>query len=143
MKTVHRNVIASIPGLGLALAWVAYLAAGSISTAAPPEYPDPVTNPLSTLMLTGDWAPSDHHKIDFDKLPQLPVEHIVVSDVRARNGVNQHNYLIHYDGRFWAMWSDGPEIEDRVGQVEVGCTATDDAVPASIGTGLAALQHSE
>ncbi len=76
-------------------------------------------------MLTGDWAPADHHKIDFDKLPRLPVKHVVVSDVRARKGVNQHNYLIHYDGRFWAMWSDGPEIEDRVGQVVKYSTSLD------------------
>jgi hypothetical protein len=37
--------------------------------------------------------------------------------VTAEDGVNQHNYLIHHDGRFWAMWSDGPSIEDKVGQV--------------------------
>jgi hypothetical protein len=29
---------------------------------------------------------------------------------------NLHNYLAHHDGRFWAMWSDGPGIEDQVGQ---------------------------
>ncbi len=52
---------------------------------------------------------------------------MVVSDVRAKGsssdklnkkagGVNQHNYLTYHKGKFWAMWSDGPGIEDRVGQ---------------------------
>src|SRR5690606_12065611 len=40
----------------------------------------------------------------------------VVSDVRKAKGVNQHNYLTHYRGKFFAMWSDGPGVEDRVGQ---------------------------
>jgi hypothetical protein len=35
---------------------------------------------------------------------------------KKSGGVNQHNYLAHHDGQFWAMWSDGPGIEDRVGQ---------------------------
>src|SRR5690606_17201242 len=79
-------------------------------------YPDPVKNPESPIMLVGDWF-EDPHDIDFHALPRVPREHIVISDVTAQNGVNQHNYLIHYDGQFWAMWSDGPGIEDRVGQV--------------------------
>jgi len=123
MNKVHRNVSGFMPGL--ALAGMACFAVVSIASDATPGYPHPVTNPRASLMLTGDWAPSDHHKIDFDKLPRLPVQHIVVSDVRARKGVNQHNYLIHYDGRFWAMWSDGPEIEDRAGQVVKYSTSPD------------------
>jgi hypothetical protein len=80
------------------------------------NYPDPANNPESSVMLVGDWF--DHpHEIDFSKLPRVPKEHILVSDVTAEDGVNQHNYLIHHDGRFWAMWSDGPSIEDKVGQV--------------------------
>ena len=80
------------------------------------EYPHPVTNPGATLMLDGDWVPEDSHTIDFADLPQIPHEHAVVSDVRSSNGVNQHHYLAFHDGRFWAMWSDGPGVEDRVGQ---------------------------
>jgi len=87
--------------------------------------PHPVKNPQSRVMLTGDWVPADPHQIDFERLPRLPVQHAVVSDVRPRNGVNQHNYLIHHDGQFWAMWSDGPEIEDRVGQVVKYATSPD------------------
>ena len=87
--------------------------------------PHPVTNPASPTMLAGDWVPADPHQIDFDNLPRIPVQHAVVSDARERKGVNQHNYLIHHDGRFWAMWSDGPEIEDRVGQVVKYATSSD------------------
>jgi len=87
--------------------------------------PHPVTNPASPTMLAGDWVPANSHQIDFDNLPRIPVKHAIVSDVRARKGVNQHNYLIHHDGRFWVMWSDGPEIEDRVGQVVKYATSTD------------------
>lgn len=123
MKTIHGNMTALMPSL--ALAWMACFAAASVAADAIPKYPHPVTNTQSSLMLTGDWAPADHHQIDFDNLPRLPVQHIVVSDVRARRGVNQHNYLIHYEGRFWAMWSDGPEIEDRVGQVVKYSTSID------------------
>src|SRR5688572_10614514 len=87
--------------------------------------PHPVNNPQSHVMLTGDWMPSDPHQIDFDRLPRVPVQHVVVSDAGDRNGVNQHNYLIHHDGQFWAMWSDGPAIEDRVGQVVKYATSND------------------
>lgn len=94
------------------------------SLAQSSDYPHPATNPESPLMLIGDWF--DHpHEIDFDKLPRVQREHIVISDVTDRNGVNQHNYLIHHEGQFWAMWSDGPAIEDRVGQVVKFSTSKD------------------
>ncbi|GEM_PF-324475 len=80
------------------------------------EEPHPVTNPESPLMLAGAWVPEDTDQIDFDSLPRVAVEHAVVSDVREEKGVNQHNYLTHYRGKFFAMWSDGPGVEDRVGQ---------------------------
>ena len=67
-------------------------------------------------MLAGDWVPADPQQIDFDALPRLPSEHASVSDVVATGGVNQHNYLAYHGGRFWVMWSDGPGVEDRVGQ---------------------------
>jgi hypothetical protein len=98
------------------------LAAGQLPTA---ESPQPAKLPKSPLMLRGDWAPADHHRIDFDKLPRVPTDHVVVNDVRALKGVNQHNYLVRFDGRFWAMWSDGPGVEDRVGQVVKYSTSVD------------------
>ena len=78
-------------------------------------------------MLAGDWVPADTHAIDFDNLPRVPSEHAVVTDVRGRRdnldvidtktgGVSQHNYLAYHTGKFWVMWSDGPGVEDRVGQ---------------------------
>ncbi len=87
----------------------------------------PATNFGSPLMLSGPWLPEDSHRLDFAALPRVPSEHAIVSEVRApgspldrldheKGGVNQHNYLAHHDDRFWAMWSDGPGIEDRVGQ---------------------------
>jgi hypothetical protein len=102
------------------------------------NYPDPHTNPLSNMMLKGDWF--DHpHDIDFDNLPQIPSEHAIISDVRENGitqsdwsgavesdgGVNQHSYLIFHDDKFWAMWSDGPGVEDRVGQVVKFATSPD------------------
>jgi hypothetical protein len=87
--------------------------------------PHPVNNPASRVMLAGPWVPAHPHTLDFARLPRLPVEHAIVSDVRPQKGVNQHNYLIHHAGRFWAMWSDGPRIEDMVGQVVKYSTSLD------------------
>jgi len=72
--------------------------------------------PTEAVMLSGDWVPTDPHRIDYAKLPRVPSEQVVVSDVRAKKGVNQHNYLAFHEGRFFAMWSNGPGVEDRVGQ---------------------------
>ncbi len=77
------------------------------------------------MMLAGPWVPEDPHRIDFTALPKVPLQHAVVSDVRKEKGVNQHNYLTHYDGRFFAMWSDGPGVEDRVGQRVKFATSAD------------------
>lgn len=74
--------------------------------------PHPVTHPGSPIMLTGDWLRDDAGQLDFDRLPRVPSQHSTVSDVRDAGGsrVNQHNYLAHFDGHFWAMWSDGPGV---------------------------------
>jgi hypothetical protein len=63
-------------------------------------------------MLSGKWVPENPHDIDFFNLPQVPAEHVMVSDVRDEGGthVNQHNYLVHYREYFWVMWSDGPGV---------------------------------
>jgi len=73
-------------------------------------HPHPIDNPGSPVMLVGPWVPEDPHDLDFHALPRIPSAHALVSDVRDAAGtrVNQHNYLAHHDGRFWAMWSDGP-----------------------------------
>lgn len=76
------------------------------------DYPDPVNNPNSTLMLSGGWVPGNTHDIDFFNLPKIPSEHAIISDVRYAWGrkTHQHNYLIFYNGYYWAMWSDGPGV---------------------------------
>lgn len=81
--------------------------------------------PDATVMLAGDWLPNDPHQIDYQKLPRVTSQHVVVSDVRADKGVNQHNYLTFYHGRYFVMWSDGPGIEDRVGQRVKFATSVD------------------
>lgn len=84
--------------------------------------------PDPAAMLSGPWLPGDPHAIDFDALPHLSSGHAVISDVRGHGkdgGVNQHNYLAHHEGRFWAMWSDGPGVEDRVGQIVKYATSGD------------------
>jgi hypothetical protein len=101
---------------------VPFLLAAALGAAG---YPHPADNPESPLMLHGDWVPADTHAIDFDALPKIPQEHVIVNDARPHEGVNQHNYLIHHDGKFWLMWSDGPGIEDRVGQRVKYATSAD------------------
>ncbi|MCC5932331.1 MAG: exo-alpha-sialidase [Cyclobacteriaceae bacterium] len=100
------------------------------------DYPDPATHPLSTLMLEGDWF-EEPHSIDFANLQKLEAEHIVISDVRPegkdfdpvlhdpQGGVNQHNYITFYQNKFWIMWSHGPGVEDRVGQIVKYATSKD------------------
>ncbi|MFC2124080.1 exo-alpha-sialidase [Bacteroidota bacterium] len=76
------------------------------------DYPNPVTNPGSPLMLAGKWLPEDPKDIDFYNLTWVPSAYAVVSDVRDKGGlkVNQHNYLVYFNDKFWAMWSDGPGV---------------------------------
>ena len=90
----------------------------------------------SPIMVSGPWLPENPLQLDFAALPKVRSEHVIISDVRAKGGdptkldkksggVNQHNYLVHHDGQFWAMWSDGPGIEDRVGQRVKFATSAD------------------
>jgi len=83
--------------------------------------------PPAPPMLSGGWVPADPRLIDFAGLPHIASDHAIVSDVRAgdgdpsrinktQGGVNQHNYLAFHQNQFWIMWSDGPGVEDRVGQ---------------------------
>ncbi len=94
----------------------ASFACAATTSSAPPH---PTRNPASPVMLAGSWVPSDPHTIDFNALPRIPSQPAVVSDVLGAGGhrVNQHNYLVHFDGRFWAMWSDGPGESRGPGKV--------------------------
>jgi BNR repeat-like domain len=71
---------------------------------------------IDSTMLSGNWVPSNPHSIDFENLPKVKHKHTIVSDVRNVNGVNQHNYITYYNNKYWIMWSDGPGVEDKVGQ---------------------------
>ena len=88
-------------------------------------YPHPENNPQSPVMLKGAWVPDNPHDIDFNLLPRIKSQHVVVSDVNAVDGVNQHNYLAYHHGKYWLMWSDGPGVEDRVGQRVAFATSID------------------
>ena len=81
-----------------------------ISSANAPAHP--VTNPGSVLMLDLAETGKDPAQIKFADLPRVPSMHAIVSDVRDRGGkwVHQHAYLAFFDGRYWAMWSDGPGL---------------------------------
>jgi len=61
-------------------------------------------------MLDLPGSDTDPVKLSLDDLPRVPAEHAVLKDVRDQAGtlVNQHAYLARFDGRYWAMWSDGP-----------------------------------
>ncbi|WP_298868463.1 exo-alpha-sialidase [uncultured Gimesia sp.] len=74
------------------------------------EIPHPTENPKSALMLNLPKTGTDPEKIDFVQLPKVPTQHTIISDVRDQGGnwVHQHAYLAFFDGRYWAMWSDGP-----------------------------------
>jgi hypothetical protein len=95
--------------------------------------PDPARNPESGLMLDLPGAGTDPFRIDFAVLPVLDAEHGVVSasatgvswtreqidagrgpvlDRPADWNFRLHSYLAFHAGRFWAMWSHGPRIED-------------------------------
>jgi len=81
-----------------------------IPLAVPPTADVPKQKAPTALMLAGDWLPENPHQIDYRKLPRVNSQHTIISDVRGHAGtrVHQHAYLAHHDGRFWAMWSDGP-----------------------------------
>ena len=76
------------------------------------ELPHLIHNPGSPLMLDLPRTGTDPARIDYNKLPKVPAQHAVISDVRDRAGtwVHQHAYLVYHDGLYWAMWSDGPGV---------------------------------
>ncbi len=132
-----------------AFAWLGLLvcvATTVATTVATPlisqEPPHPVKNAASGVMLSAEGLPADPREIDFKSLPRLRAQHVIVSDVREvrevraandstaqvdkqRGGVNQHNYLSRFGDQFFLMWSDGPGVEDRVGQRVKYATSAD------------------
>lgn len=85
--------------------------------------PSALAEPLEILRLPG--AGADPEAIDYDALPRLRGEHAVIHPVAYspdftpgeklemnRMRLQLHNYLVHHDGKFWCIWSDGPKVED-------------------------------
>ncbi len=64
------------------------------------------------VLLNLPGTDGDPQKIDYDRLPVIPVTHAVVSAGDPDWKFRLHSYLVHHDGKFWCMWSHGPVVED-------------------------------
>ena len=69
----------------------------------------------------------DPDKIDYAALPVLKGQHAIVCPFDEQWKFQLHNYLVHRDGKFWCMWSAGPEVEDLPTQ-EVRYAQSDDGL---------------
>jgi hypothetical protein len=72
--------------------------------------------PAPAVLLRLDGANTDPSKIDYAKLPLVKGTHAVINPSDAMLKFQLHNYLIHHDGRFWCLWSQGPPVEDEPSQ---------------------------
>lgn len=92
------------------------------ATIAAGDKPKPAA--ITVLDLPGSGTNPEN--IDYAKLPRIRGTHVVVSPAilklgsatNSKIGMNDlrfqlHNYLVHHDGRFWCIWSDGPPVEDE------------------------------
>lgn len=68
------------------------------------------TEPAIVLRLNGTLT--DPEAIDYEALPKLTGEHAVVCEATDALKFQLHDYLIHHDGKYWCMFSHGPEVED-------------------------------
>lgn len=95
--------------------WIALLSAPAAMARAGGEmaYPHPESRPDSPLMLDLPGAGTDPAAIDFGALPELRGERSVVSEGNETWRFRLHNYLAHWDGRYWCVWSHGPVVEDN------------------------------
>lgn len=85
--------------------------------------PADAAEPLRILELPGVGGGAE--TIDYERLPRLAGTHAVINSVAFspdyqqgeklemnRMRLNLHNYLVHFAGKFWCIWSDGPKVED-------------------------------
>ncbi len=79
--------------------------------------------PMLNLAVTGP----DPNQIDFAALPVVAGEHAVVSRSDDAWKFRLHNYLAHFDGQYWCMWSHGPVVEDNPTQ-HVRYATSDDGI---------------
>lgn len=63
-------------------------------------------------MLNLGGTKEDNPEIQYDTLPVLHGTHAVICAPDPQWKFQLHNYLLHHDGKFWCMWSHGPEVED-------------------------------
>jgi hypothetical protein len=68
--------------------------------------------PLPPMLRLPDVG-EDPTQIDFAKLPAVRGEHAVVTVYDDAWKFRLHNYLAFHDGKYWCMWSHGPEVEDK------------------------------
>jgi hypothetical protein len=101
------------PSPTLALLTACILVASSLASAALPP------------MLDRSKAGETSEEIDFFSLPIVAGEHTFVSHGNAPWGFRNHSYLAFHDGQYWAMWSQGTAVEDRVGQRVAYATSKD------------------
>src|SRR5581483_9548447 len=96
---------------------VVVLAAGAEVLAQEP------TEPASVLRLNGSIT--DPAAIDFEALPKLAGEHAVVCPTTDELKFQLHDYLLHHDGKYWCLFSHGPEVEDKPTQFVSYATSDD------------------
>ncbi len=110
--------------------------------------------PVQILNIPGSGT--DEEAIDYAALPVLRGQHAIVNVVKPGPDaespdkidmhhlrLNLHNYLVHHDGKFWCIWSDGPKVEDWPTQ-EVKFATSDDGLtwsPAQSVTGTPKEPH--
>jgi hypothetical protein len=70
-------------------------------------------------------AGTDEKKIDYAALPVLKGMHAVINKAEEPLKFQLHNYLVHQEGKFWCMWSQGPPVEDEPGQMIRYATSED------------------
>lgn len=116
------------------------LALAGILFATPSAYCQ--SGPVSILKLQNQTT--DPNAIDYEGLPVLRGEHAIINAVLPgphaapsdqidmhHLRLNLHNYLVHHDGRFWCIWSDGPKVEDWPTQ-EVKYSTSEDGLKWSL-----------
>lgn len=67
------------------------------------------------LLRLGEDA-TDPATIDYARLPEVPGTHAVVSPMDPVWKFQLHSYLVHHEGQYWCMWSQGPPVEDEPSQ---------------------------
>jgi BNR repeat-like domain len=81
-----------------------------------PARPDPLRNAASPILLDLPASGTDETKLDYATLPQLKGDHAVISPTDRTWRFQLHDYLVHHDGQYWCMWSQGPPVEDEPSQ---------------------------